>query len=276
MGYAYIDGLKLAYIYQGKGFPIIFIHGYGGNKEFWSPQIIEISKFYKTIAFDIRGTGESDRPNLPYTMNMLADDVMGLMTYLDITKAHIIGRSFGGMIAQNFVLKYPQKVEKLVLIATNYGKSDTEWVNLIQNSNLERIQLLRKDPYLAFKQEARLVYHVKFRKEMEENPKKKIFNLFSMEDLIKSNTINPPRTQDVINQANAMKTHYTLEKLAEIKHKTLLIAASHDRLIPLSVMQEINNLIPNSILKVIQNSGHFMTQSKAPEVNKILIEFLNS
>ncbi len=276
MSYAYIDGLKLAYICQGKGFPIIFIHGYGGNKEFWSPQIIDISKFFKTIAFDIRGTGESDRPNIPYTMNMLADDVLGLMTYLDITKAHIIGRSFGGMIAQNFVLKYPQKVEKLVLIATNYGKSDTEWVNLIQNSNLERIQLLRKDPYLAFKQEARLVYHVKFRKEMEENPKKKIFNLFSMEDLIKSTTINPPRTQDVINQANAMKTHYTLEKLAEIKHKTLLIAASHDRLIPLSVMQEINNLIPNSFLKVIQNSGHFMTQSKAPEVNKILIEFLNS
>ncbi len=276
MTYALINDLKLAYICQGNGFPIIFIHGYGGNKEFWNPQIRDMSKFFKAIAFDIRGTGESDRPNIPYTMNMLADDVMGLMDFLSIEKAHIVGRSFGGMIAQNFILRYPQKVEKLVLIATNYGRPDTEWVDIIQKSNLERIALLEKDPYLAFKQESRFVYHMKFRKEMEENPKKKFFNLFSMEDLIKSSTINPPRVQDIINQAKAMKTHYTLEKLAEIKHKTLLIAASHDRLIPLSVMQEINNLIPNSILKVIQNSGHFMTQSKAPEVNKILIEFLNS
>jgi pimeloyl-ACP methyl ester carboxylesterase len=276
MPYAYIDGLKLAYLSQGKGFPIIFIHGYGGNKEFWNPQIVEISNFYQTITFDLRGTGESDRPNIPYTMNMLVNDIKELMDNLHITKAHILGRSFGGMIAQNFTLKYPNQVNKLILIATNYGNTNTEWVDLIQNNSLERIELLKKDPYEAFKQESRLVFHIKFRKEMEENPTKKFFNLFSMEDLIKSSTINPSRPQDIINQVEAMKTHYTLKRLPEIKHETLLIAASHDRLIPLSTMQKLHELIPKSRLNVIENSGHFMTLSNAPEVNKIILDFLSN
>ena len=276
MVYAYLDGLKLAYLCQGNGFPIIFIHGYGGNKEFWNPQMFEISKYYKTVSFDIRGTGESDRPDFPYTMTMLANDIKGLMNYLHITKAHIIGRSFGGMIAQNFVLKYPKLVDKLILIATNYGKLTSEWADLLKDNNLQRIELLKKDPNQVFKQEARVVFDIKFRKKMEQNPDKKFFDLFSMNDLIANSTINPPRAQDIKNQAEAMKTHYTLERLSEITHQTLLIAASHDRLTPLSVMQEINSRIPRSILRIIQDAGHFMTLSHASEVNKLILEFLEN
>ena len=276
MVYAYLDGLKLAYLYQGNGFPIIFIHGYGGNKEFWKPQLIEISKYYKTVSFDIRGTGESDRPNFPYTMTMLANDIKELMNYLHIPKAHIIGRSFGGMIAQNFVLKYPNFVDKLILIATNYGKPTTEWVDLLRDSNLQRIESLNKDPHQTFKQEARVVFDVKFRKKMEYNPDKKFFDLFSMNDLITNSMINPPRAQDITNQAEAMKTHYTLDRLSEIAHQTLLIAASHDRLVPLSVMQEIHNQIPNSFLRIIQDAGHFMTLSHPLEVNKLILDFLEN
>ena len=274
MVYAYLDDLKLAYLCKGNGFPIIFIHGYGGNKEFWNPQMIEISKYYKTISLDIRGTGESDRPNFPYTMTMLANDIKELMNYLHITKAHIIGRSFGGMIAQNVVLTYPNLVDKLILIATNYGRLTPEWADLIKDNTLQRIELLKKDPNQAFKQEARIVFDVNFRKKMEHNPNKKFFDLFSMNDLIANSTINPPRTQDIKNQAEAMKTHYTLERLSEITHQTLLIAASHDRLIPISVMQEIHNRIPNSVLRIIQDAGHFMTLSHASEVNKLILEFL--
>jgi pimeloyl-ACP methyl ester carboxylesterase len=109
---------------------------------------------------------------------------------------------------------------------------------------------------------------------MEANPTKKFYNAFSMEDLIRESTINPSKSEDIINQAEAMKTHYTLERLGEIKNKTLLIAASHDRQTPVSVMNEINDKIPNSEIKIIQSAGHFMTLSRAPEVNKFIIEFL--
>jgi pimeloyl-ACP methyl ester carboxylesterase len=274
MSFAITKGVKLSYRIYGTGFPIIFIHGYGAKKEIWKPQVLEISKRFKVIIFDLRGTGESDRPNIPYTMKMLANDVSDLMDYLKIKKAHIVGRSFGGMIAQNFALIYSDKIERLVLIATNYGRKDTDWVEIPKNGRLAELEALKQDPLKAFKEKSKWVYHIKFRKEMEANPTKKFHNAFSMEDLIRESTINPSRPQDVINQAEAMKTHYTLERLDEIQHKTLLIAASHDRQTPVSVMNEMNAKIPNSELKVIQAAGHFMTLSRAPEVNKLIMEFL--
>jgi len=274
MTFANINGLKLSYQVYGTGFPVIFIHGYGAKKEIWRTQVVDISKKFQAITFDLRGTGESDRPNLPYTMKMLAGDVKGLMDFIGLEKAHLVGRSFGGMIAQHFALRYPEKVEKLILIATNFGRTDTDWVEIPKKGRLEEIETIKHDPLKAFKQKSRWVFHVKFRKEMEANPTKRFFNIFSMEDLIKESTINPSRPQDIKNQAEAMKTHFTLERLHEIKNKTLLIAASHDRLMPVSVMTEMRKRIPNSELKVINEAGHFMTLSRASEVNDIILNFL--
>ena len=276
MSFIYANGIRLSYRVYGEGFPVVFIHGYGAKKEVWKPQIAEISKNFSAIIFDLRGTGESDRPNIPYTMKMMADDLNGLLEGLNINKAHIIGRSFGGMIAQNFTLIYPEKVEKLVLIATNYGRKEKNWVEIPKNGRLEEIDLLKRDPLKAFKNKSKWLFHIKFRKEMEADPTKKFFNIFSMEDLINESTINPSRPQDIINQAEAMKTHYTIDRLNEIKKSTLLIAASHDRQTPVSVMVEMNQRIPNSVLKVINEAGHFMTQSKAKEVNKLILDFLDA
>jgi len=276
MSFANIRDIKLSYRVYGEGFPVIFIHGYGAKKEIWKPQVAEISKNFKVVTFDLRGTGESDRPNIPYTMKMMAEDVNELTEFLNIKKVHIIGRSFGGMIAQNFTLLYPGKVDKLVLIATNYGRTDTEWVEIPKNGRLEEIETLKQDPLKAFKQKSKWLFHLKFRKEMEAYPLKKFYEVFSMEDLIKESTINPSRPQDIINQAEAMKTHYTFDKLGEIKHKTLLIAASHDRQTPVSIMIEMNDKMPNSKLKIINEAGHFMTLSRAPEVNEMILDFLEN
>ena len=276
MSFANLRDIKLSYRIYGEGFPVIFIHGYGAKKEIWKPQVAEISKNFRVVTFDLRGTGESDRPNIPYTMKMMAEDVKELAEFLNIKKVHIIGRSFGGMIAQNISLLYPEKVDKLVLIATNYGRLDTEWVEIPKNGRLEEIETLKQDPLKTFKQKSRWLFHLKFRREMEENPTKKFYEVFSMEDLIKESLVNPSRPQDIINQAEAMKTHYTFDKLGKIRHKTLLIAASHDRQTPVSVMEEMNKKIPNSELKIIYEAGHFMTLSRASEVNKIILDFLEN
>lgn len=276
MSFANIRDIKLSYRVYGEGFPVIFIHGYGAKKEVWKPQVAEISKKFKVITFDLRGTGESDRPNIPYTMKMMAEDVNELAEFLNIKQVHIIGRSFGGMIAQNVSLLYPEKVDKLVLIATNYGRMVTEWVEIPKNGRLDEIETLKQDPLKAFKQKSKWFFHLKFRKEMEANPTKRFYGVFSMEDLIKESTVNPSRPQDIINQAEAMKTHYTFDKLGEIKHKTLLIAASHDRQTPVSVMEEMHKKMPNSELKIINEAGHFMTLSRASEVNKIILDFMEN
>ena len=274
MSFANSNGINISFELKGNGFPIIFIHGFGSKKEIWKPQIKDFSNEYTTITFDLRGTGKTDRPDYPYTMEMFADDIKGLMDYLQIKSTHLIGRSLGGMIAQNFVLKYPQRVKKLVLIATNAKFDDSSTVDLAINNRIKEVESIKKDPVKAFWNKSVFIYHQKFRQELKQNPKKKIYNVFSLEDLIEESTINPSKAQDIINQGNAMKVHNTFSRLKEIKNHTLLLTTSHDRLIPKSSMIEINKRIPNSILKTIEKAGHFMTVSRAAEVNNIILDFL--
>lgn len=270
------NGIQISYESIGEGEPLFLIHGYGAKKEVWKPQAQELSKRFRVIIYDIRGVGKSERPNYPYTMEMLADDLKGLMDVLKIKKAHVGGRSLGGMIAQNFCLKYPERVEKLIIMTSNMGMPDESAVNMMIESQVKDSQQLTLDPETAFWNQARLLYHRSFIKQMKENPKKSFFNSFTVEDLIKEGTIDPPREQDIRNLGSAIKGHDTRSKLKQIKNKTLLIAASHDRLTPKATMEEMNELIPNSILKIIDNAGHYVNVSNAAEVNQIILDFLNS
>ena len=115
--FAELKGVKICYELKGKGYPVILVHGFGAKKEDWIAQFGPLSEKFKVIRFDNRGAGKSDRPKTPYTMEVFADDIKGLMDYLKIKKAHIIGWSLGGMIVQNFVLKYPNYVNKLTMFA---------------------------------------------------------------------------------------------------------------------------------------------------------------
>jgi len=275
MSFAAVNGVIICYESYGDGYPVIFLHGFGSKKEVWKPQIEDFSKKFRPIIIDMRGTGRSERPDYSYTMNDVLYDLKDLMDELHIKSAHLIGRSFGGMIAQNFVLKFPDYVKKLVLIAT-YAKAEEEHVKLIVANRIKGLELLKTDPTQAFLSSARVLYHQSFQREMKKNPKKKFYSSFSMEDLIKESTIYPSRPQDIINQGNVMKEHNTLDRLSEIKHETLLIGASHDRLIPKTSMIELHKQIPNSTLEFVEKAGHFMTLSKALEINKVILEFLEN
>ena len=274
--FADANGIKICYSDHGDGFPIILIHGIGAKKETWIAQLKALSNKYKVIAIDVRGTGKSDRPNILYTMEILADDIKGLMDHLKIEKAHIAGRSMGGMIAQHFALKYSKQVEKLILITTSPGFPDEEGVEMMIKGRIEEIKDIRTNPEQSFWRKARMLFHQKFRKEMEANPKKKFFGIWSVDDLIKEDSIDPPTAQDLINQGHAIKKHNTSERLIEIKNNTLLLAASHDRLTSKSGMEDMSRKIPKSTLKVIDRAGHYNHLSNAPEFNQIILDFLES
>jgi len=125
--FADVKGIKLCYKIFGKGEPVVFVHGFGADKDTWIAQIPEISKKYQVIVFDNRGAGKSERPKQNYTMETFADDIAGLLDYLKIDKAKaVIGWSLGGMIVQHFALKYPDRAEKIGLLFTNYKSTGGE------------------------------------------------------------------------------------------------------------------------------------------------------
>ncbi len=92
--------------------------------------------------------------------------------------------------------------------------------------------------------------------------------------MIKIITTNPFTKNDIINNTNALRSHSTLDKLNKIEANTLLISPSHDRLFPSSIMEIMQNKIPNSKLVFIKNAGHFAIITRAPELNDVIIKFL--
>ena len=114
-----VNGINMHYEVHGDGFPIVMITGVSFCLKIWDNVLIDsLSKQFKVILFDNRGAGQTDIPEGEYTIKMMADDTTGLMDALNIERAHILGFSMGGMIAQEVALNYPQKVEKLILWGT--------------------------------------------------------------------------------------------------------------------------------------------------------------
>lgn len=107
----------------GEGYPLVLIMGFSANMDWWDPELVDdLSKEFRVLAFDNRGAGRTVTPDEgEFTMELLADDTVALMDTLGVEKAHIVGMSMGGMIAQELALKYPEKVDKLVLGCTNCG-----------------------------------------------------------------------------------------------------------------------------------------------------------
>ncbi|MHA2400248.1 MAG: alpha/beta hydrolase [Promethearchaeota archaeon] len=272
--FADIKGLKICYEILGEGAPLILVQGFGGKKENWLAQFKPLSEHFQVIRYDGRGAGKSDRPNEEYTIEVLADDIAGLLDYLKIERVHIVGHSMGGMIVQNVVLKYPELVDKMILISTAHDIPSEAGIELYKNMLLNSIKSINEDPDKYFRQFSRNYFHREFRKQMEAEPKKKWYGLWSVDDLIKNLVIDPPTEQDITLQAKAIVSHHVLERLHEIKNETLLIAGSHDQLTSQAVMEELHEKIPNSTLKIIDKAGHGCIVSKAPEINQIIIDFL--
>jgi len=113
-----VNDIEINYDVEGEGEPLVLIHGLSGSTRHWFFQIPEFSKHFRVIAYDVRGHGQTDKPKQEYSIKLFADDLRGLMDKLGVDKAHIIGLSMGGYIAQQFALDYPDKVKSLVLADT--------------------------------------------------------------------------------------------------------------------------------------------------------------
>src|SRR5260221_10277561 len=104
-----INGVELAYEVRGAGEPLVMIHGAQGDQSMFNSVIPAFANRFRILTFDQRGSGLSDKPDHECSMAMLADDTAALMDHVGFTSAHILGVSMGGMIAQEFVLRHPQK-----------------------------------------------------------------------------------------------------------------------------------------------------------------------
>ena len=118
-----VGDVNLYYELYGQGEPLVLVAGTGISCAPWRVfQVPEFSRYYQVLIYDHRGLGRSDKPDMPYSTRLFAKDCAGLMDALGIKKAHIMGHSMGGRVAQWIALDYPEKVRSLVLSGSGSGK----------------------------------------------------------------------------------------------------------------------------------------------------------
>ena len=136
--YVTVNGKKLWYEVEGKGDPILLIPGGPGNSHiYFHPWFSELAKNFKIIYFDAYGRGKSDHANSPdqYSFKGDVEDIEALRKALGFDKWNVLGHSYGGMVAQQYALDYPNSVDKLILVSTFY--SGEMWQENDNSSNYE-------------------------------------------------------------------------------------------------------------------------------------------
>ncbi len=113
--------VSIAWERHGAGAPVLLIHGLGYARWGWEPVLPGLAERFDVILFDNRGIGESDAPPGPYTVSELAGDAVRVLDEAGVERVHVVGTSLGGMVAQEFALSYPDRVDRLVLACTTPG-----------------------------------------------------------------------------------------------------------------------------------------------------------
>ncbi len=130
---------KIYYEERGEGDPLLMIAGLASDSQSWLPVIVPLSKRFRLITIDNRGTGRSDSDNNDLTIDDLAGDVAALINHLGIEKVNILGHSMGGMIAMSFAVNYPELVDNLILVATTVKAGSrnimlfNSWLEMLDN-----------------------------------------------------------------------------------------------------------------------------------------------
>jgi pimeloyl-ACP methyl ester carboxylesterase len=261
-----VNGVNIYYRVQGKGEPLILIMGLGGECGDWVLQACTFKKHYRVITFDNRGVGKSDKPSEPYTVKTMADDTVGLMDYLGVDKAHVLGVSMGGMIAQEVAINHPERVGKLILVSTTAGRDEKSGhspellkaMGLKEGFSDEDIKGVDIGKVMtslnahAFSSGAIKTVAVPFCW-----VRMKLFGIKGLKG-----------------QFEAVMTHSTLGRLHTIKAPTLVIAGTEDRIVPSRSSDVLASRIPNARLVKIEGGSHTLLAEKRGRFNREVLDFL--
>ena len=261
---AKINGITINYTVEGRGEPLIMIIGLGSDQSNWRLQIGAFKKYYRTITFDNRGAGKSDRPAGPYTIKMMADDTIGLMDSLGIEKAHIIGVSMGGMIAQVLAINHPERVDKLVLGCT-FARGDG--TSGFSSEISEALEAYDRSPHdkASIQRLACVFIDLTFNKGR--------FRILAipMKTAIRLSSLN-----GFVEQLEAMLVYDEAERLGIIKAPTLVITGTEDRVIKPISSEVIANLVPKAKLVKVEGGSHGFSGEMSSEFNREVLEFLRN
>lgn len=251
------NGIDLYYETAGQGAAVLLLHGLGSRSEDWQLQIPVFARQYRVITADMRGHGRSAKPPGPYSVPMMAADVLGLLDALGSDAAHVIGLSMGGMIAFQLAADRPERVRSLVIV--NSGPE------LVARTLPERLRILQRLLLARLfnpERTARFLGPRLFPKPEQEQ----LRALFTAQW-----AQNDPRAYRAA--MRALVGWSVLDRVGAIACPTLVISGDRDYTPPAAKAAYVA-LMPNARLEVLADSGHATPIDQAERFNACVLEFL--
>lgn len=261
---AHVNGIDLYYEIHGDGPNLTLVEGTGYDLWMWYRQLPEFSQHFRTLIYDNRGVGRSDKPPGPYTHEQNADDLAGLLDHLGWDRSHVLGVSMGGFIAQEFALKYPQRLGRLVLVATAFGGP-----NMVPVPP-DAVKALMPNPDLSPEEKIRTAMPLAFGDRSWSEKHQEEFDR-----IVAWRLEYPQPPQAAMAQNMAILTFNTEQRLCAIQAPTLVISGDKDFVVPPRNAELLAERIPNARLDVVAGAGHVVHIEAAEQFNRDVIAFLS-
>lgn len=237
-GHAPVNGISIWYATFGSGPPVILLHGGLANSNYWGNQVPVLAKSHRVIVMDSRGHGRSTRDSQPYGYTLMASDVIGLMDYLAIPQAAIVGWSDGAIIGLSLAMSHPNRVSRLFAFAAN---SDPSGVKDVTKSPV----------FTAFIARAEKEYQAL--------------------------SATPTEYKKFVDEISTMwmtQPHWTAADLGAIKVHTWIVDADHDEAIERPNTEFMAKSIPDAGLLLQPEVSHFSMLQAPEQFSDDILRFL--
>lgn len=256
-----VGDIQIAYEVHGEGHPLVLISGVGYGGWFWHKVVPALAEHFQVVTFDNRGAGGTDKPDGPYTTQMMAADTAGLLDGLGIRKAYVLGHSLGGFIAQELALTRPDLVEKLILASTTYGGPNVipitpEALEVLTKRDGNPVELVRRGIQVACAPGFG-----------ERHPE-------VVQELLEYRLTNPVPPAQYQAQVMAGAAHNAENRIGQIACPVLVLFGEHDKVVPLGNAELLAGKLPNARVKILSGVGHVFPVEDPEATVQAILEFL--
>lgn len=264
MPFVHTNGINLYYEERGSGDPLLLIMGITAPGSVWEKHAAYWARNFRCILLDNRGVGRSDKPAGPYTTAQMADDCAGLLEALQLQEVRVVGCSMGSIIAQQLVIRHPEKVRSLVLMCT-WARCDN-MAKAIFHHMVHCKARLRPEEFSLYIQ--LLIYS------------KSSWNddgMFSELEAGRQQAAVEPFPQPLHGlegQAAACTMHDVFDRLGEIQQPALVIGGREDVFTPAWMAEEVAGAVQNAQLHLYENCGHAFHWERMEHFNPFVRNWL--
>jgi aminoacrylate hydrolase len=260
MPLACLPDCEIYYEVHGSGTAVLLVPGLGGVASYWHPNLAAFAARHRVIVHDHRGTGQSSRSRMRYSVDQMADDVLRLMDTLGIAQAHLVGHSTGGAIVQSIAITHPERLKSLVIYAS-WTRTDPFFARVFE----ARRKLLTAAGAAAYVRATPVFLYphwwINANVELLEQRERTAIPTF-------------PETDIAVSRIDAVLGFDRTADLASIRTPTLVICAEDDALTPSYFSRELANRIASAQLVLLHQGGHCASEVCPTEFNQAVLGFI--